>query len=64
MDLRGKDMITTQEWTREELEAILKFSKDLKKKTKAGKTSHLLPDKTFFMFTIQAHVLVPVLKQL
>jgi len=36
MDLRGRDMITTQEWTREELEAVLKFSKDLKKKTKAG----------------------------
>lgn len=49
MDLRGKDMITTQEWTREELEAVLKFSKDLKKKSKAGKTSHLLSDKTFFM---------------
>lgn len=49
IDLRGRDMITTQEWTREELETVLEFSKDLKQKSKAGKCPHLLKDKTFFM---------------
>jgi ornithine carbamoyltransferase len=49
IDVYGRDMITTQEWTRDELEMVLKFSKELKAKSKAGKCPHLLKDKTFFM---------------
>jgi ornithine carbamoyltransferase len=47
--LRGKDYITTQEWTREELETVLDTAFDLKRRFALGEPTRLLPDKTLFM---------------
>ncbi|MDI6819840.1 MAG: ornithine carbamoyltransferase [Candidatus Hodarchaeaceae archaeon] len=41
--------MTTQEWSREELDATLELAKDLKKKYYARKLQPLLKNKTFFM---------------
>ena len=49
VDLYGKDLITTQEWSREELDATLELAKELKKKYYAGELQPLLKNKTFFM---------------
>jgi ornithine carbamoyltransferase len=50
MDLTGRDFITTQEWTLDEIELALKVSEDLKDKKKKGIAHRLLPDKTVFLF--------------
>jgi ornithine carbamoyltransferase len=47
--LMGKDLITTQEWSVEELAATLKTAKQLKKQYHRGKIMPLLNEKTFFM---------------
>jgi ornithine carbamoyltransferase len=49
VELYGKDLITTQEWSREELDVTLEFAKELKRKYYARKLEPLLKDKTFFM---------------
>lgn len=49
IDLFGKDLITTQEWARDELDAVLDFSKELKRRFYAGDLPELLKNKTFFM---------------
>ncbi len=49
VDLAGRDLITTQEWSVEELDATLKLARDLKEKYRRGSVPHLLPNKTFFM---------------
>ncbi|MEM2897435.1 MAG: ornithine carbamoyltransferase, partial [Candidatus Bathyarchaeia archaeon] len=49
VDLHGKDFITTQEWSREELDFALELSKDLKRKYYSGSVPELLKNKTFFM---------------
>ncbi len=49
VDLAGKDLITTQDWSLEELDATLKLARDLKVKYHRGRVPHLLADKTFFM---------------
>jgi len=48
--LKGRDYITTQEWSKDELEAVLKLSGDLKKKFRKGEPHRMLPDKTVFLF--------------
>jgi len=48
-DLRGRDMITTQEWTKEEIETILDVAFDLKRKRALGEPHPLLQDKTLAM---------------
>ena len=48
--LRGRDYITTQEWTKEELETALKISADLKDKKLKDIPHRLLPDRTVFLF--------------
>jgi len=48
-DLRGRDMITTQEWTKEEIETILNVAFDLKRKRATGTPHPLLRDKTLAM---------------
>jgi len=48
-DLRGRDMITTQEWTKEEIETILNVAFDLKQKRATGTPHPLLRDKTLAM---------------
>ncbi len=47
---RGKDFITTQEWSEEELETVFEVSKELKLRFALGEpTDHLLRSKTIFM---------------
>lgn len=48
-DLRGRDMITTQEWTKEEIETVLDVAFDLKRKRATGESHALLRDKTLAM---------------
>ena len=52
--LRGRDMITTQEWSGEEIRAILDTARDLKRKREAGEPHAHLRDKVIsllFFFT-------------
>jgi len=48
-EVQGRDLITTQEWSREEIDATLALAKDLKEKYYADSLQPLLKDKTFFM---------------
>ncbi len=48
-DLRGRDMITTQEWTREEIDTIIDVSMDLKRKRALGQPHAYLRDKVLAM---------------
>lgn len=53
-DLRGRDMITTQEWTRDEIETVLDVAWDLKRKRALGESQAVLRDKVLgmlFFFT-------------
>ena len=43
--LAGRDMITTQEWTKEELETVLDVAFDLKRRRALGESHALLRDK-------------------
>ena len=45
----GKDLISCEEWTLEELETVFDLAKDLKRKFKTGEPHELLKNKTFFM---------------
>jgi N-acetylornithine carbamoyltransferase len=47
--IKGKDLLTCQEWTLEELETIFEQAKDLKRQFKSGAPHELLKNKTFFM---------------
>jgi ornithine carbamoyltransferase len=49
VDLVGRDLITTQDWSLDELRATLKVARDLKAKYRHGRVPRLLRDKTFFM---------------
>ncbi len=44
-DLRGRDLITTQEWTREEIETLIDVAWDLKRKRALGEPHAYLRDK-------------------
>ncbi|GAB4526525.1 MAG: ornithine carbamoyltransferase [Anaerolineae bacterium] len=44
-DLRGRDLITTQEWTKDEIETLLDVAWDLKRKRAVGEPHALLRDK-------------------
>ncbi|EFC91002.1 aspartate/ornithine carbamoyltransferase carbamoyl-P binding domain protein [Dethiosulfovibrio peptidovorans DSM 11002] len=46
---RGKDFITLEEWTKEEIDTLLEVSKDLKKDFAMGKTTPYLPYQTVFL---------------
>jgi N-acetylornithine carbamoyltransferase len=48
-DLRGRDMITTQEWTKDEIDTILNVAFDLKRKRATGQPHPLLQDKVLAM---------------
>jgi len=48
-DLFGRDLITTQEWSREELDATLELAGELKRRYYSGDLPKPLKDKTFFM---------------
>lgn len=47
--LRGRDMITTQEWTREEIDTIMDVAFDLKRKRALGQPHAYLRDKVLAM---------------
>ena len=47
--LRGRDMITTQEWTKDELDSILEVAMDLKRKRAMGVPHAYLRDKVLAM---------------
>ncbi len=48
--LRGRDYISTQDWTDQEIELALETAADLKRKFKNGEPHRYLPDKTIFLF--------------
>ncbi|MEW5986876.1 MAG: ornithine carbamoyltransferase [Chloroflexota bacterium] len=48
-DLRGRDLITTQEWTREEIDTILDVAMELKRKRALGEPHAYLRDKVLAM---------------
>jgi ornithine carbamoyltransferase len=48
-DLHGKDLISTQEWSREELEFAISFARDLKRSYYGGSVPELFKNRTFFM---------------
>lgn len=48
--LKGRDLICTQEWTKDELDQILSLAKDMKKKRNTSEYADVLKNKTFFMF--------------
>jgi N-acetylornithine carbamoyltransferase len=48
-DLRGRDMITVQEWTKNEVETVLDVAFDLKRKRAVGEPHALLRDKVLAM---------------
>ena len=47
--LRGQDMITTQEWTKDELDTVMDIAFDLKKRRALGESHALLRDKVLAM---------------
>jgi len=47
--LRGRDMITTQEWTRNEIDTVLDVAFDLKRRRALGESHALLRDKVLAM---------------
>jgi N-acetylornithine carbamoyltransferase len=50
VNLIGRDYITTQEWTKAELETALKLAAELKRKKQKNIPHRLLIDKTVFLF--------------
>ena len=53
-DLRGRDLISTQDWSKEEIETLLDVAWDLKRKRALGEPQALLRDKVLallFFFT-------------
>jgi ornithine carbamoyltransferase len=48
-DLRGRDMITTQEWTKDEIQTVLDVALELKRKQATGQPHPLLRDKVLAM---------------
>jgi len=49
VNLKGRNLITCQEWSLEEIEFTLEFAKELKRKYYAGEPHKYLDGKTFFM---------------
>ncbi|MBE3580945.1 MAG: ornithine carbamoyltransferase [Thermoanaerobacteraceae bacterium] len=48
-NLKGKHLITLQEWTKEEIETLLDLSFELKRRKMLREKHHLLEDRTFYM---------------
>ena len=55
-DLRGHDLISTQDWTREEIETLLDVAWDLKRKRALGEPHAYLRDKVSgYAFLLHQH---------
>ena len=50
MDLYGRDLITTQDWSKAELEAVLDLAAEMKRDRLSDKYTSILKHKTFLMF--------------
>ena len=50
MDLYGRDLICTQDWSRSELDVVLDLAAKMKRDRFGGRYTGLLQHKTFFMF--------------
>lgn len=50
MNLKGKHLLCTQDWTKDELIAILELAEDMQKERNTSKYMEVLKNKTFFMF--------------
>ncbi|MBC7233168.1 MAG: ornithine carbamoyltransferase [Chloroflexi bacterium] len=50
MDLYGKDLLTTQEWSKAELEIVLDLAAKMKRDRFSEKYANILKNKTFLMF--------------
>ena len=48
-DLRGRDLISTQDWSKEEIETLLDVAWDLKRRRALGEPHALLRDKVLAM---------------
>ena len=53
-DLKGRDFITTQEWSVEQLKEVLDLAGELKAKRAAGEPTPLLAGKTLYMIFFDA----------
>jgi ornithine carbamoyltransferase len=49
VDLQGRDLITTQDWSLDEIAATIRLAKELRTKYKRDRAPSLLRNKTFFM---------------
>ncbi|HMR67282.1 MAG TPA: ornithine carbamoyltransferase, partial [Anaerolineae bacterium] len=47
--LRGRDMITTQEWTKDEIDTVIDLALDLKRARAVGRDHAYLRDKVLAM---------------
>ncbi len=54
VDLRGRHLITTQEWTLDELETMFRLAAELKTAKAEGRATSLLPAKTLYMIFFDA----------
>jgi hypothetical protein len=52
-DLYGKDLISTQEWSREELHFVIEFAKDIKRWKYAGYVPELFKEQDFLYAVLQ-----------
>jgi len=48
-DLQGRDLLSTQDWSRGELEFAMGFAKDIKAKHREGRVPELFKNRTMFM---------------
>ena len=48
-DLRGKDLISTQDWGREEVDCLMDFATGIKRKYARSSVPSLFKNRTFFM---------------
>lgn len=52
--MKGRDLVTTQEWSKDEIVKALERAKELKKQYREGSLDNLLDGKTFFMLFYNA----------
>ena len=48
-DLHGKDLISTQDWSREEIDYLMDFARDIKRRYRNNSVPELFKNRTFFM---------------